>query len=231
MSFAHVQPSLSDNLSAIIMPRRLAVLTLNLVCVSAGLCLSSAVAYAQNASKDSPFLPPSSAAPAGQAASAGYALTGMTVVGKDTLLSVTNQSDKRSTWVAVGKTVGDITAISYDAAEEKAVIRAGGQNYTLVLKKGAVLPGPAVSFSPPVSQAPAAAPPPTPAAVEVPQGNLSAQEEKEMEARMLVTDLLEIGQQQRKAYAEAQRQAAAKGANQPPAAQPAPPPASSTKKQ
>lgn len=155
----------------------------------------------------------------------------MTVVGKNTLLSVTNQTDKRSVWIPVGKTVGDITAVSYDAATEKAVIRAGGQNYTLVLKKGAVLPGPAMPVAQATPQTPAAAPQPTP--VEVPQGNLSPQEEKEMEARMLVTDLLEIGQQQRKAYAEAQRQAAAKGATQTSAAaaqQPAPTPASSTKK-
>lgn len=215
------------------MPRRIAVTTINAACVSVALWFSSAAAHAQNASKDSPFLPPSSAAPAGQAASAGYALTGMTVVGKDTLLSVTNQSDKRSVWIPVGKTSGDITAVSYDPAAEKAVIRAGGQNYTLVLKKGAVLPGPAVTFPQPAPTATAAAPQPTPPPVEVPPGNLSPQEEKEMEARMLVTDLLEIGQQQRKAYAEAQRQAAAKGTGQTPT-KPAPAPqstpATSTKK-
>ena len=66
-------------------------------------------------------------------------------------------------------------------------------------------------------------------AVEVPKGNLSPQEEKEMAARMLVTDLLEIGQQQRKAYAEAQRQAAAKNSGQS-TTTPAPAPAASTKK-
>lgn len=214
------------------MPRRIAITTINAAFVSVALSLLPAAAHAQNASKDSPFLPPSSAAPAGQASSAGYALTGMTVVGKDTLLSVTNQTDKRSVWVAVGKTVGDITAVSYDAAAEKAVVRAGGQNYTLVLKKGAVLPGPAVTFTPPTPGVTAAAPQPAPPPVEVPQGNLSPQEEKEMEARMLVTDLLEIGQQQRKAYAEAQRQAAAKGGGPTPTPPPAPQskPAASTKK-
>ena len=171
--------------------------------------------------------------PGSPTAAAAYVLTGMTVVGKDTLLSITSQADKRSVWVAVGKTVGDITAVSYDPAKEKAVIRAAGHSYTLTLKKGAVLPGPAMPL--PTSAAPttAAAPQPSLPPVEVPKGNLSPQEEKEMEARMLVTDLLEIGQQQRKAYAEAQRQAAAKGTAQSPssaAPQTVSTPASSNKK-
>lgn len=175
--------------------------------------------------KDSPFLPPANVAPAA-AASAAFALTGMTVVGKDTLLSITSQSDKRSTWVSVGKTVGDITAVSYDPKTETAVIRTQGKNHTLVLKKGAVVSGPAVQFlqAAPASTG-AANPQPTMAPVDVPTTALSPQEEKEMEARMLVTDLLEIGQQQRKAYAEAQRQAAARKSSTPQPAQPSTTPA------
>ena len=46
---------------------------------------------------------------------------------------------------------------------------------------------------------------------------MTPQEEKEMEARMLVSDLLEIGQQQRQAYAEARRKAAQEKAQRAPA--------------
>jgi hypothetical protein len=211
-------------------PRRIASGLAKTSCLAA-LFFALVAAHAQNSSKDSPFLPPSSAAQNSPSAASAYALTGMTVVGKDTLLSITNQSDKRSVWIPVGKTEGDITAVSYDAAKETAVIRAGGQSYNLTLKKGAVLPGPAMPLPQVTAPSTAAAPAATLPAVEVPKGNLSPQEEKEMEARMLVTDLLEIGQQQRKAYAEAQRQAAAKGSGKPPVAPtPTPAPTTSTKK-
>jgi len=46
--------------------------------------------------------------------------------------------------------------------------------------------------------------------VAIPPPPANSQEEKETEARMLVTDLLEIGQEQRRAYEAAQREAAAK---------------------
>lgn len=166
-------------------------------------------------SSANPFLPPSSAAPSAANANAPYSLTGMTVVGKDTLLGITRTSDKRSVWVPVGKSVGEITAISYDPQKDQAVIRVNDRLETVTMKKSAVVTGaPATNVSP-------AVPTPSPSAalqppVDVPTTPMSAQEEKEMEARMLVTDLLEIGQRQRKAYEEAQRQAAARNAGKAP---------------
>lgn len=189
------------------MSRRFAAKFSNVLWFSA--CAATHLLHGEPA-KDSPFLPPGNAAPAAAAASAAYTLTGMTVVGKDTLLSITSQADKRSVWIPVGKTIGDVTAVSYDPKAESAVIRAQGKNLTLVLKKGAVVSGPMIQLpsTSPTTTVTADSPPALPP-VDVPTTALSSQEEKEMEARMLVTDLLEIGQQQRKAYAEAQRQAAA----------------------
>ena len=160
-------------------------------------------AVAQETAKGSPFLPPASgSAPAkGQTT---YELAGMSVAGKATLLSITRVRDKRSFWVPVGQTVGEITAVSYDPKTDEATIRADGQLLTISMRKSAVV-------SAPVSRQPAPTPPFRPAtlpAVAIPPPPANSQEEKETEARMLVTDLLEIGQEQRRAYEEAQRQAA-----------------------
>lgn len=206
------------------MARRLPLSTL----LVATLCASSASLAAQAGSlpEQSPFLPPpTAAAPAAIDPAAGYHLSGMTVVGKDTLLSITREADKRSTWIPVGKTIGEITVVRYDAALDRAVIRVAGREHTLPMRQATVVSAPA-SVSPliPTPTVSAALPAPgtdpaaTPASVVMPP--LSLQEEKEMEARMLVTDLLEIGQRQRQAYAEAQRQAAEKAAE---AARAAPP--------
>jgi hypothetical protein len=182
---------------------------------SAGLVAATA-GLAQALPKSSPFLPPAAAPGAAQSGPGAYEFVGMTTLGDQTLLGINRQQDKRSFWIPVGKTVGDITAVSYDPKTDRAVIRADGQTITLILRKGGVLPGIAATVAP--TPAPlVVANGPTP--VTVPTRPLSVQEEKEMEARMLVTDLLEIGQQQRKAYEEAQRQAAARAK----AGQPSPP--------
>lgn len=177
--------------------------------ISALLIATAAVAVvcsAQTPIKDSPFLPPSTAG-APVAGSAQYELAGMSVAGKATLLSVTRVRDRKSFWVPVGQTVGDITAVSFDPKTDQATIRAEGQLLTISMRKSAVIHAP-VSRQP-VSNAnqvarPAALPP-----VAIPPPPANTQEEKETEARMLVTDLLEIGQEQRRAYEEAQRQAVA----------------------
>jgi hypothetical protein len=161
--------------------------------------------------KESPFLPAPGSTAAKPATADEYELAGMSVVGKETLLSVIRQSDQRSVWIPVGKTVSEITAVSYDPKSDTAVIRVDGKDLTVTMRKSAVVSGPA-------ARAPVAAtvaPLPAPAAPAAPAKPMTANEEKETEARMLVTDLLEIGQQQRKAYEEAQRQAAGQGKAKP----------------
>lgn len=168
---------------------------------------------AQTPVKQSPFLPPSGAADPLKAGPTPYELAGMSVAGKATLLSITRVRDKRSIWVPVGQTVGEVTAVSFNPESDQAVIRADGQLLTLSMRKSAVVSGPAARMpypTPPPSRGPMA--PAQPPVVAIPPPPANAQEEKETEARMLVTDLLEIGQEQRRAYEEAQRQAALKNA-------------------
>lgn len=82
-------------------------------------------------SAPSPFAAPAPSEPPRATANADYALAGMSVLGNDTLLSIVRQSDKRSIWVPVGKTVGEITAVRYDPDHDLAVIRVGGRHLTL----------------------------------------------------------------------------------------------------
>jgi len=172
---------------------------------------------AQAPIKESPFMPAAGATSSAKPGSTSYELAGMSVAGKATLLSIVRMSDKRSVWVPVGQTVGEITAVSYDPKTDQATIRADGKLLTIGLRKSAVVSGPP-------ARVPTAQPAPTGPSVTFPGAQpvgtpaplpANTQEEKETEARMLVTDLLEIGQAQRKAYEEAQRQAAAKNQKSP----------------
>lgn len=178
------------------------------------LSASSALFAAESAKTESPFLPPAGApAPAAKEAT-NYSFAGMTVLNGETLLSITREADKRSTWIPVGKTVGDITAVGYDPKKDEAIIRVDGRELTLPIRKSVVVAAPVnrppvnatVLPAPSAATAPAAEPEP----IKMPP--LNQQEEREMEARMFVSDLLEIGQQQRRAYEAAQREAAAKAA-------------------
>ncbi|HYD85506.1 MAG TPA: hypothetical protein VEA63_15675, partial [Opitutus sp.] len=109
----------------------------------------------QTLPKDSPFLaPPSETAPAHVDSAAGYQLSGMTVVGTDTLLSITRENDQRSQWIAVGQTLDEISVVSYDAAKDQAVIRVGEKEHTLTLRKPSIA---AATVSPLIPPNPAAA--------------------------------------------------------------------------
>ena len=66
-----------------------------------------------------------------------YDLAGMTVVGKNTLLSIVRRSDQRSFWIPVGKTVGEVTAVSYNPENDDARIRVRGRLVTIVMRNAA----------------------------------------------------------------------------------------------
>jgi hypothetical protein len=180
---------------------------------------------AQNAlPANSPFLPPN--APAA-AANNGEPLefAGVSTVGKRTDLIIYDKAAKKSRWIPLGDTVAGITAVKYDSRAETAVIRANGVEKNLTLRKGtgpinAPVPvnvPPAVATTtplPPTSGQPVALPAAPAAAAATPPGAPAAPAtpetiaKQEAEARMLVSDLLEIGMAQRKAYEEAHRKAA-----------------------
>ncbi|HNC24620.1 MAG TPA: hypothetical protein PLU52_10465 [Opitutaceae bacterium] len=160
------------------------------------------VALAQSLPDSSPFLPPAAGA-AAAGPGAKYQLGGITTAGKETMVSITRVNDKRSFWIAVGGTVDEVTVLTANPARDEATIRANNQTMTLRLRQP-TSPGGGASVAANASGANDAPPVITPP-LPPPVGGPDVQER---EARMLVTDLLEIGQQHRKAYEEAQRKAA-----------------------
>jgi len=151
----------------------------------------------------SPFLPPagdSAAAATPAAAKDALEFTGVIVTGKTVLLNLTDPQAKKSFWIGLGKAEDGVEAVDYDRRQDAATVKVRGETRRLVMKQPVVAASSGntaatVSISPVVPLPP----PSTPA-------------EAEREARMLVSDLLEIGMQQRKAYEEAQRKAALEAA-------------------
>lgn len=192
---------------------------------SLGLLLAaSAMAAGEPLLKHSPFLPPGGPAKPQPVAESGFEFVGVIAAEPHPLVSITRVQTKRNLWIAVGSTVDGIEVLSHDPAAGTVAIRIGGETKTLPLKKAAPLtarnPAP---VPPPVASARPAAPgapavplidPPPPVTVA----------EKEREARMLVSDLLDIGMQQRKAYEEARRKAAAESAPKAAVGKPVPAP-------
>jgi hypothetical protein len=204
--------------------------------------------------KKSPFEVRGVASAPAAAASETIEFAGVSSIGKKTDLIFYDKTAKKSHWIAPGETKEGIAVINYDARREEAVVKINGVQKTLALRKAAGpvggarpatgLPGgfntyagpstpPAVNALPaanPVNAAVSGAsstnPPPQPTApAPAPGSPAEIQARQETEARMLVSDLLEIGMAQRRAYEEAQRKAAEAGMQTQPA--PANPPAPS----
>lgn len=194
-------------------------------------------------SKENVFAGPAAAAGPAQAASETIEFVGVSTIGKHTDLIFLDKTSKKSHWIAKGDTVEGITLLNYDAQREEAVVKINGSQKTLPLRQGAKpgaagrgipqmaagfnvaqLPQPAVLPTQTVVTPAVVPPPPVPTPVAPPQmeapkppeapSTPEAVKKAETEARMLVSDLLEIGMQQRKAYEEAQRKAAEGVTNQ-----------------
>ena len=159
---------------------------------------------------------------------------GVSSIGQKTDLIFYDKTAKKSHWIAKGETKEGIAVVSYDERREEAVIKVNGVQKTLPLRKTA---GPVSTPRPVVNTAAGfnvATPLPAPVPVQVPVpatatatttsptqtatqlstpppapgSPAEVQAKQETEARMLVSDLLEIGMAQRRAYEEAQRKAA-----------------------
>lgn len=168
---------------------------------------------------------------------AGYALVGVVATAQGTLLSILREADNLSFWIPVGGTRDDVTVVSYDARAERAIIRTAGQTLTLPLRDAGVAPGEneIAAVPSPAEGTGETVPPPEPppsadgdnaapaaAPEEEPPPPPDSEAEQAMEARMLVSDLLDIGQQQREAYEAAQKAAGHASAPADPTAEPAP---------
>lgn len=193
--------------------------------------------------RSSPFLPAGTPGAPAEAASESIEFAGISTVGKRTDLIIHDKATKRNHWIGKGETKEGISVVSYDEKRQQVVVKVNGTEKTLALRKVAsprgggprpvapqptgfnvpVVPSPAVAASEPVVITPGtgtgqagmtiSAAPAAPAAPDTPE---STRIRQETEARMLVSDLLEIGMAQRKAYEEAQRKAAS-GENPAPA--------------
>jgi hypothetical protein len=162
----------------------------------------------------SPFAPAGSAAAAGGAPAEAYDLAGSSIEGSTVLVCIFDRQAKHSEWIPVGGVSGAIHVISYDSLHDRAVVTISGARKELGLRNAPVLAGapfemalPIASMTPPVVN-------PGPAIPLSPETKASLAHDQN-EARMLVSDLLEIGVQQRKAYQEAKQKAASETPAQP----------------
>jgi hypothetical protein len=160
----------------------------------------------------SPFLPPGGAAPGASAGPAeAYELAGASMTSEGTQICLYETAKHRSRWLAVGISEGGIQVVSYDSERDQAVVKFDGQPHVISLRK--IKPNAALAaFTPPnpaatvgTRQNGAEGPPQVvdPSTV----GKSPEVVKQEREARMLVSDLLEISIAQRKAYEEAQAKA------------------------
>jgi hypothetical protein len=122
-----------------------------------------------------------------------YEVTGIVKNPQYTLVGVAGKHDGRSFWIRVGESAGGIDVLSHDKTTDRVQIRVAGAVQTIGLRAqsfGALLP----DFST-LGTVPLAVAAKTPAA---------AVQAQEREARMMVSDLLDLGVQQRRTYLQAQ---------------------------
>jgi hypothetical protein len=173
--------------------------------------------------KDSPFTQAGGAKSAAKDETLDFA--GVSTVGKKTMINLYDREAKRGFWVQEGETSEGVMVVKYDSSHDQVTVRRKGIDTTLPLRAAsAVVSGPAnsptmpspvqpITPAPIVGSAPATAPG-TPAidagaAATPTTATAQTRARQEEEARMLVSDLLEIGIAQRKAYEDAQKKAAA----------------------
>ena len=192
------------------------------------LFFTAGVFAAENGSqlpKSSPFLTPAGASAPAAAANETIEFSGVSTMGQRTDLIFKNKTSNKSSWIAKGETKDGISVLNYDADKEQAVIKVNGIEKVLALRRvtaasakvrpvaplptGFNIATPAVTNAMPSVAAPL--PANAPAAATAPAAPQTEVQKQETEARMLVSDLLEIGMAQRKAYEEAQRKAAEGG--------------------
>ena len=192
-----------------------------LLCLSLALAGSVAVyaadvPVATGGNKASPFMPPAAAAQAATTGDPGENLefAGISSVGNRTDFIIHDKSAKKSFWIGVGETKNGVAMVSHDPRRDILTITTAGRGTPapapIAFQQSS--PSPAdISVSnalPPPAQ-PQPTPPPPPGSMEPksPSGPTTPEVivKQETEARMLVSDLLEIGMAQRRAYEEAQR--------------------------
>ncbi len=144
-------------------------------------------------------------------------LSGISTLGGQSMFNFVDTRNNRTFWIAHNGTVNGFSIVSYDAKADTVVIAREGRQRAVSLRQAQIAALPAQGQ--PQPQVAAAAPTPNPAApavIHTPDGGeivnpTTPQEiaQAETEARMMVSDLLEISMQERarqKALREAKRQ-------------------------
>jgi hypothetical protein len=181
------------------------------VLVVSGLAAS---AFGQTLVNNSPFAAIAGSPGSAPARAEAYELAGSTSLGSQVSVCIFERQNKRSEWITVGETVDGVRVVSYDATNDSAVVTIDGTRKDLTMRKETVSSS-GSSYNPsvvPAGNVQVASLVPVPPAATAAPGTPAAEQR---EARMLVSDLLEIGVQQRKAYENAKQRAAAAAAPQP----------------
>ena len=181
-----------------------------------GLLGSAAAAFGQAPLVgNSPFMPSGGGGGGGAAAGEAYELAGSSVQGSDVSVCIYERQAKHSQWIPVGGIADGIHVISYDAVSDRAVVTIAGAFKELAMRKATVAAAEPVrrprgrGVRPPSRRAR------RPGRVRAARVARHRSVQEQREARMLVSDLLEIGVQQRKAYQEAKQKAAREAPAQP----------------
>lgn len=150
-------------------------------------------------------------------------LVGIAVIDKQPRFGLRDVGTNRAYWMGLNEEQDGLTIVAYNSAQNTATVQGRGGSRMLVLKNETItsaapapmtpsVQAPAAPMQPRPTNVAASAPRPVPQPEPVP-ANLTPEQVKqrqaETEARMLVSDLMEISMQERARYAEEQRKRAA----------------------
>lgn len=183
----------------------------------------------ENTLFDRPGPPTAAPASAGDAELGALQLSGISTLGGKSMFNFIDPRSNRSFWVVLHGTTNGFSVESYDESTVTVVVSRQGQSRSLKLRQAQITAMPVAAGAPrvpPVGVPARTTTGPAPAVIRTADGGeivnpKTPQEiaQAETEARMMVSDLLEISMQERarqKALREAQQKQAAGGAVPPP---------------
>ena len=178
--------------------------------VLAGLMVATGVGsrgIAQTEESDNPFRPTGGAAPAavstGNAELDALQFSGLSSIGTQRSFNFTDARTRKSFWIPLNGTENGFSVVSYDETNEQVVVRYGTHQRPLSLRKAVLVAAPGAPTAGPTRPAAttvtAAAPQPRGSGVDEIKNPKTPAEIKqaEYEARMLVSDLLDISMKAR----------------------------------
>ena len=174
-------------------PQRLNDMSRCRILSSACLVLARSLSAADVPPSTSPFLPATGTATTPAPRTARWELIAIMGTREKPAVRIQNTAENAAAWLQVGESFGALKLLAADLAASTATVQVGTEQFLLPLRLGAVIPGAAATTSAPGgSGATGAIPPPLPSTGDAEADAKRAQDIAEREARMLVSDLLEI---------------------------------------